>query len=140
MMKLRGYTAAAGVGLSAGLMAEAAGLRAFSRLVNSDVQALAGRASRGKTSVVTEDMLGGLPEPVQRYMRYTGIVGTSLVRVVYLRQQGRVRLAGQRWIPLAAREWFSVQPPGFVWDARCGWLAFRSDARGTCTRADGAGC
>ncbi|HET7246417.1 MAG TPA: DUF6544 family protein [Streptosporangiaceae bacterium] len=109
--------AAAGVGVSAGLVAEALGVRAFSRLVHSDVQALAGRASRGKAVVVTEDMLGGLPEPVQRYLRYTGIVGKPAAGTVYLRQQGRVRLAGQRWIPLQAQEWFSVRPPGFVWDA-----------------------
>jgi Family of unknown function (DUF6544) len=117
MMKLRGFAAAAGVGLSAGLMVEAAGLRAFRRLVRSDVQALVGQASQGKTSVVTEDMLGGLPEPVRRYLQYTGIVGKPLPRTVFLRQQGRVRLAGQRWISLAAQEWFSVRPPGFVWDA-----------------------
>jgi uncharacterized protein DUF6544 len=116
-MKPTSLAAAAGVGVSAGLTAEVLGLRAFSRLIRSDVQALAGCAPRTKTSVVTEDMLGGLPEPVQRYLRYTGIVGKPLVRTVYLRQQGRVRLAGQRWIPLRAQEWFSVRPPGFVWDA-----------------------
>ena len=116
-MKLKGAAAAAGVGLAAGLTAEAAGSWAFRRLVHGDVQALAGRASRGTADVVTEDMLAGLPDPVQRYLRYTGIVGTPSARTVYLRQQGSVRLAGQRWIPLAAQEWFSVRPPGFVWDA-----------------------
>jgi hypothetical protein len=116
-MKPTSLAAAAGMGVLAGLAAEFLARRAFSRLVHSDVQVLAGRASRAKASVVTEDMLGGLPEPVQRYLRYTGIIGKPLVRTVYLRQQGRVRLAGQRWIPLRAQEWFSVQPPGFVWDA-----------------------
>ena len=116
-MKPASLAAAAGAGVSAGLTAELLGLRAFSRLVHSDVQALAGRASRARAGVVTEDMLSGLPEPVRRYLRYTGLVGKPLVRTVYLRQQGRVRLAGQRWIPLQAQEWFSVQPPGFVWDA-----------------------
>jgi Family of unknown function (DUF6544) len=117
MMKLRGAAAAAGAALGAGLAAEAAGLRAFRRLVRRDVQALLAQAPEGRTGVVAEEMLGGLPEPVQRYLRYTGIVGTPLARTVYLRQRGRVRLAGQRWIPLQAQEWFSVQPPGFVWDA-----------------------
>jgi hypothetical protein len=116
-MKLTSLAAAAVAGVCAGLAAEVLGLRTFSRLVHSDVQALAGRASPATASVVTEDMLSGLPEPVQRYLRYTGIVGKPLVRTVYLRQQGRVRLAGQWWIPLRAQEWFSAQPPGFVWDA-----------------------
>ena len=117
-MKARNLAAAAGVGLSAGLTAEVLGLRAFSRLVHSDVQALSARAPGGGTRVVTEEMLGGVPEPVQRYLRYTGVVGKPFVQGVYLRQKGRVRVgAGERWIPLAAQEWFSVRPPGFVWDA-----------------------
>jgi hypothetical protein len=62
-------------------------------------------------------MLGNLPGPVQRYLRYTGVVGKPFVRTVHLRQKGRLRLgAGQPWIPLQAQEWYSVQPPGFVWD------------------------
>jgi len=106
-----------GVGLSAGLTAEVVGLRAFSRLVRSDVQALCARAPGGETRVVTNQLLGGLPEPVQRYLRYTGVVGKPFVRRVYLRQQGRVRLGSeQAWIPLHAQQWYSVRPPGFVWD------------------------
>jgi hypothetical protein len=63
-------------------------------------------------------MLGGLPEPVQRYLRYTGVLGRPSAQTVYLRQQGRVRLgSGQWWIPLQAQQWYSVRPPGFVWDA-----------------------
>jgi Family of unknown function (DUF6544) len=117
-MKLTSLAAAAGVGISAGLTAEVLGLRAFSRLVHSDVQALCARAPGGGTRVVTEELLGGLPEPVQRYLRYTGVVGKSFVQRVYLRQQGRVRLGtGQLWIPLHAQQWYSVRPPGFVWDA-----------------------
>src|SRR5215468_2128375 len=98
MMKLRDLAATAGAGLAAALTAEVAGFWAFRRLVRRDVQALAGRASQGKASVVTEEMLGGVPEPVQRYLRYAGIVDKPLARTVYLQQQGRVRLAGQRWI------------------------------------------
>ena len=139
-MKLTSLTAAAGVGVSVGLTAEVLALRAFSRLVHSDVQALAGCAARAKTGVVAEDMLGGLPEPAQRYLRYTGIVGKPLVRAVYLRQQGTVRLAGQRWIPLQPQEWFSVQPPGFVWDATMRVAGIPVDGPGTCTRAVTARC
>jgi hypothetical protein len=106
------------VGLSAGLTAEVVGLRAFSQLVHSDVQNLVAQAPGGGMQVVTEEMLGGLPEPVQRYLRYTGVVGKPSARRVYLHQRGRVRLgSGQAWIPLHAQQWYSVRPPGFVWDA-----------------------
>jgi len=105
------------VALSVAVAAELWGLRAFRGLVRRDVQTLLREASRGETSVVTEEMLRGLPEPVQRYLRYTGVVGKPSVRSVRLRQQGRFRLAaGKPWMPLDAQEWSSVRPPGFVWE------------------------
>jgi hypothetical protein len=105
--------------LAAGISAELLGDRAFSRLVRSDVQALLGQASIGDARTVTEEMLTGLPSPVRRYLSWTGIIGKPLVHTVYLRQQGRIRPGkGQLWLPLDAEEYYAVQPPGFVWDAR----------------------
>jgi Family of unknown function (DUF6544) len=37
-------------------------------------------------------MLEGLPEPVQRPLRYTGIVGKPLVDTFYLQQKGEMYL------------------------------------------------
>jgi hypothetical protein len=74
-MTLRRVAAVAGVALAAALTPEVVGLRAFSRLVGSDVQALLARAPGSGMGVVIEEMLSGLPEPVQRYLRYSGVVG-----------------------------------------------------------------
>jgi hypothetical protein len=113
---LRRLAAGAGLALGAWMTTDLLGRKAFSRLVRSDVQALLGGPSRGEAKVVSEEMLDGLPEPVQRYLRYTGVVGKPFVRTVHLRQKGKMLLgAGQPWIPLKAQQWYSVQPPGFVW-------------------------
>jgi hypothetical protein len=94
--------------------------RAFHQLVRRDVLALLARAAtkdQTERTVVTEEMLQGLPEPVQRYLTYTGFVGKSFVRTVYLKQKGRIRTGpGRPWMPLDAEEYYSVDPPGFVWD------------------------
>jgi hypothetical protein len=59
--------------------------------------------------VVTEEMLAGLPEPVRRYLRYTGVVGTPIPATIRLRQKGRMRPGpGQPWMPLEAEEHYSV--------------------------------
>jgi hypothetical protein len=106
-----------GLALCAGVAAEVLGRKAFSRLVRSDVQTLLVGSSRGETKIVSEEMLAGLPEPVQRYLRYTGVVGKPFVRTVQLRQKGKMLLgAGKLWIPLKAQQWYCVQPPGFVWE------------------------
>ena len=71
-------------------------------------------------------MLRDLPEPVRRYLRYTGVVGKPVPGTIRLHQEGRMRPGpGQPWMPLEAEEHYSVQPPGFVWagTARLGPLA-----------------
>jgi LCP family protein required for cell wall assembly len=56
-------------------------------------QSTARPSSPGPGRVVTEEMLTDLPEPVARYLRYTGVVGKPFPGTVWLRQKGRMRLA-----------------------------------------------
>lgn len=72
-----------------------------------------------KTGYVTDQMLDMLPEPVQRYMIYTGVVGKTWVDTVHLRQVGRFRLGADKpWMPMKAEQYYMTNPPGFVWKAR----------------------
>jgi hypothetical protein len=101
---LRRLGIVAGLALAVGTAAELWGRTAFSRVVQSDVETLLAGSSAGDAKFVTEAMLDGLPEPVQRYLRYTGVIGKPLVRTVHLRQRGKMLLAsGQPWIPLQAQ-------------------------------------
>jgi len=68
------------------------------------------------TRKITEEDLEGLPEPVQRYLRYTQIIGKEKARTVRLKQRGLFRTKpDQKWMPLKAEEYFTVDPPGFLW-------------------------
>lgn len=68
------------------------------------------------SDVVTEQELAVLPEPVRRWLRWAGVVGTERPRTVRLTQEGRFRLGSDRaWMPFTAEEFFSTDPPGFVW-------------------------
>jgi hypothetical protein len=105
-----------GVTGSLGISALLHGRRTFNQIVRRDVGALLVQSRADRETLVTEMMLEGLPEPVKRYLRYTGVVGKPLVRTVHLKQRGKMLPnAGAAWIPLAAEEFYSVQPPGFVW-------------------------
>ena len=66
--------------------------------------------------VVTEADLANLPSPVQRYLRYTGVVGMERIRAVRLRQQGFMRIKeGGPWLPLKAVQYYTTDPPAFLW-------------------------
>jgi len=69
--------------------------------------------------LITAEMLQDLPEPVQRYMTFCGVVGQPWIDTVRLRQTGRFRQsADQPWMPVTAEQTFTTHPPGFVWKAR----------------------
>jgi hypothetical protein len=69
--------------------------------------------------VITAQMLQNLPEPVKRYMDFTGVVGKPWIDFVRLKQTGRFRRsADQPWMPVDAEQTFTTVPPGFVWKAR----------------------
>ncbi|MGD9344700.1 MAG: hypothetical protein PVH84_02480 [Candidatus Aminicenantes bacterium] len=68
------------------------------------------------TRKITEEDLKGLPEPVQKYLRFTQIIGKDRVRTARLKQKGFFRTKpDQKWMPLRAEEYFTVDAPGFLW-------------------------
>lgn len=69
--------------------------------------------------LITGDMLANLPESVQRYLTYTGVVGKPWVNSVHLKQTGRFRQGLERpWMPMTAVQTYTTYPPAFIWDAR----------------------
>lgn len=63
-------------------------------------------------------MLAGFQEPAQRYLRCAGVVGRPLVDTVRVGQRCRMRPEPEGMsIPIVAEQWYTVEPPGFIWDA-----------------------
>jgi hypothetical protein len=75
-------------------------------------------ASNGR-HVITDDRLHGLPAAVQRYLTYTGIVGTPWIETVRIHYRGRFRMAADKpWMPVRAEQVYTTNPPAFHWKAR----------------------
>jgi hypothetical protein len=90
----------------------------FGRMVEDEVKDLYGDAGAGRQTVVTEAMLQDLPAPIQRYLRHAGVVGKPIVRTVRLQQEGKFRTGvDQPWMRIRANEYYTVDKPGFIWDA-----------------------
>ena len=66
---------------------------------------------------VTLESLDRLPEPVARYFRFALSGGQPMVRSARIGHRGEFNLGGG-WVPFASAEYFSANPPAFVWDAR----------------------
>ncbi|MDJ0496891.1 MAG: hypothetical protein QNJ89_03615 [Acidimicrobiia bacterium] len=67
---------------------------------------------------VTEAAVAGLPVPVQRSLRRSGVVGQPVPQSVTVRQDGQIRTnAEAKWLRFKARESYTIDPPAFTWKA-----------------------
>ncbi len=74
-------------------------------------------AKTGELLVIPET----LPDPVRQWLTYTNVSGTITPSVTELTQNGRMKLRQSGdWIPFTANQVFSLNPPGFLWNADVG--------------------
>jgi hypothetical protein len=75
--------------------------------------------ARGEKILVTNEMIASLPPSVQTWLRHANVVGRPTNNVVRVRQEGQMRSDPDAdWMPFAAEQVFSINPPAFVWTAR----------------------
>lgn len=91
----------------------------FTRQGDDLIRRMLKRSSAADASVITARELQTLPLPVQRWLEASGVVGKPRVRSLRLLQTGGMRTApAQSALPARAEQYFSTEPPGFVWRIR----------------------
>jgi hypothetical protein len=106
------------VALIAGGLAAGIRRRGFRNQIDHEVAQLLDSARTPAIGVVGEADLERLPDPVQRWLRASGVVGTAIPATVRLIQTGAFRLgANKPWMPMHASEYYTTNPPGFLWTA-----------------------
>ena len=87
--------------------------------VTEEIETILAQAKPVDPGIVTEKTLTGLPEPVQRWLRFSGIVGREKAITVRLKQQGHFRREqGGKWMPYTAEQYYTTGDPAFIWNAR----------------------
>lgn len=61
--------------------------------------------------------LDTLPAPVARYFAFALTPGQRLVRAARVRHAGSFRIRADAWRPFTSVQQYTVDPPGFVWEA-----------------------
>ncbi len=87
---------------------------------NEDISGRLDASSHGPTGTFTFASINHLPPPVRRYFQRAIPEGHPLVAHASFIQEGQFRMGEgeDTWRPMHATQRFSVQEPGFVWDAR----------------------
>jgi hypothetical protein len=91
----------------------------FNLMVSSEVKRLYASVRQDDNTIITKDMLNGLPLPVQNWLLNSGIVGRPTVHTLRLRQRGLMRSKPEQknWSSMQAEQYFTVDEPSFIWKA-----------------------
>lgn len=73
-------------------------------------------AELNEIQTVSAQMLDSLPQPMRKYLQFTGIVGEPVIHTVRLKQSGKFRGdARQNFFELCAEQYFTTERPAFIW-------------------------
>lgn len=90
--------------------------RRFELRIDDEARALLEGARHRAPPLVEARDLESLPAPVRRWLEVSGAVGHARAATVRLKQRGEMRTGPDKpWMPVEAEQYFSVDPPGFVW-------------------------
>ncbi len=88
----------------------------MNRTIQHEALTLLQHSEQAQHGLITDAQVLCLPEPMQRYLSYTQVIGKELIRTVRLTQQGVMRQQpDQKWMPLVAEQYFTTKPPAFLW-------------------------
>ena len=88
----------------------------MNRIIQDEALALLQQSEQAQPMLITDAHLTSLPEVMQRYLRYAGVVGKAPIHTVRLKQQGFMRTQpNQGWLPFVAQQYFTTAPPAFLW-------------------------
>ena len=91
----------------------------FNQKVKSEVEELFEKNKDAKPKIVAESDIEELPEPVQKWLKNSNVIGKERIFAVRLKQQGLIRTKeGQPWMPAEAEQYFTIDEPGFIWKVK----------------------
>ena len=90
----------------------------FQSTVDKETISLLNNSSFKGTASVTPDNISNLPPVVQHWLIKSGVVGKNKIKEIYLKQEGMMRTEPDgKWMPVEAEQYFTTEPPGFIWKA-----------------------
>ncbi len=89
----------------------------FNQSVEKEVETLFSEV-KNKGEIVTKADIEELPENVQKWLEYSGVIGNKRIIAVRLKQRADMRLGKDKsWMPVQAEQYFISKEPGFIWKA-----------------------
>lgn len=94
----------------------------FNKHIQADTSRLLSRSKMLPEKVVSEKDLEGLPNPVQKWLRHSGVIGKPFISNARIIQKLEMKMkpGQEKWLKAKALQYSTVDVPAFIWsvDAR----------------------
>jgi hypothetical protein len=91
----------------------------FSRKIHKEQKELLENIQAPGNRLIIQADIQHLPQPVQTWLKASGIIDRPPVTVVRLKQLGEMKTKPEGdWIPFTAEQYFDVSNPAFIWTTR----------------------
>jgi hypothetical protein len=103
---------------------------AFNKKTEAEVAQILEQNGTIKDTKVSETEILELPEPVQKWLKVSGVVGKEKIQSVWLKQKARMKMKPEQmnWSEAVAEQYFTIREPAFVWKVKMKMLGLISIA------------
>lgn len=99
----------------------------FSREFKKEAIKVLSIDKKASAKKIRESDIEKLPEQMQKYMKYTRVMGREKIKTVGLKQGGSFRLKeNQRWMPIKAEQYYNLERVEFIWKGKINFAPFLS--------------
>lgn len=96
----------------------------FNKMVAQELDVLLPK-TQATPEMITEERIQSLPPIVQTWLRRSNALGKPRIQTVHLHQKGEMRTTPEgKWTPVEAEQYFTTDPPGFIWVADVEMMSF----------------
>jgi len=72
-----------------------------------------------ENELITHEDIQNLPNPVQRFLKYSGVVGSPRITRAIVEQRGLFKMAPDKpWVPFTATQIYNIAEASFEWKVR----------------------
>lgn len=92
----------------------------FERKIRNEVTYILENVTEEISSPITKEEISQLPEPVQTWLKATGVIGKPRIQSVFMKQNYQIKLKPDQesWYYTMAEQYSTISPPSFVWKAK----------------------
>lgn len=100
----------------------------FNRKTEAEIALIMEQTETLEKTTVSETEIRELPEPVQKWLKVSGVVGKEKIQSVWLKQKVRMKMkpTQENWDEAVAEQYFTIREPAFVWKVKMKVFSFIS--------------